>query len=116
MLLNLTIPCRFSFLEERTDSLLRLLCFPPLDQGVDRVINNGIVDFRAQNLYGFLLLTGEGIEKNVKEAISWFEKSLKNGHIDASFHLGNIYYKGIDVPKDAELAAKYYLEFTKSVK
>ncbi|CAG8519593.1 6567_t:CDS:2 [Ambispora leptoticha] len=62
----------------------------------------------AQLRYGHCLWRGEGIEKNIDEAIDYFQKAAHNGNHTAMFNIGNIYYNGINAEKD-EIKGEYWL-------
>lgn len=51
---------------------------------------------------------GEGVQRNSKEAIKWYEKAAAMGHVEAMLVLGNIYYMGQGILKDDETAFKWY--------
>lgn len=58
----------------------------------------------AQNSLGRLLSTGEGVDRNIKEAIYWTKQALRQGSPCAAFNLGTIYR---DVGKPT-LAFRWY--------
>ncbi|CAG8613171.1 10123_t:CDS:2 [Ambispora leptoticha] len=59
----------------------------------------------AQLRYGHCLWKREGVEKDVIEAVAYFEKSADNGNSTAIYNVGNMYYNGIqNIEKGA-----YYL-------
>jgi TPR repeat protein len=51
---------------------------------------------------------GEGVDKDLKKAVYWFEKAATQGHIDAQFRLYEIYYGG-GIGQDLQKAA-YWCE------
>ncbi|KAF0475611.1 kinase-like protein [Gigaspora margarita] len=67
--------------------------------------DSGLAD--AQLRYGHCLWLGEGIQKNIKEAIEYFQKSADNGNTTALYNIGNLYYNGTGVPQDKELGIRY---------
>ena len=52
--------------------------------------------------------SGEGVMRNVKEAIKWYEKAANIGHVDSMITLGNFYYMGQDILRDYKKAFKWY--------
>ncbi|CAG8471266.1 10392_t:CDS:2 [Cetraspora pellucida] len=67
--------------------------------------DTGLAD--AQLRYGHCLWLGEGIQKNIREAIEYFQKSADNGNTTALYNIGNLYYNGSGVPQDKELGIRY---------
>ncbi|CAB4482672.1 hypothetical protein RhiirA1_473797 [Rhizophagus irregularis] len=63
----------------------------------------------AKVRYGDCLYNGKGVEKNVSEALKYFEKAAEDGHKVAMYNVGNMYYNGIGCTKDIE-KAKYYMK------
>ena len=47
---------------------------------------------------------GDGIEKNISEAIKWYKKAAKLGHIDSMETLANCYDSGTGVGQDYEMS------------
>lgn len=63
----------------------------------------------AQNEYGNRLMSGRDVDKNVEEAISWYDAAAKIGNMDAQYNLGRIYEEGVgSVVKDANEAIKWF--------
>ena len=54
----------------------------------------------AQLMLGLCYVMGEGIKKNEKEALKWFEKAAFQGNRSAMFRLAACYEKGIGTDKD----------------
>jgi len=54
----------------------------------------------AQYQMGLMLEQGQGTEANLTEAYKWYKKAADQGIADAYFALGQIYYRGVAVPKD----------------
>jgi len=50
----------------------------------------------SQFLVGYCYKYGEGVEKNVHEAISWFKKATEQGHASAQYNMGCTYRDGDD--------------------
>ncbi|CAG8743356.1 1924_t:CDS:1, partial [Dentiscutata heterogama] len=68
--------------------------------------DSGLAD--AQLRYGHCLWLGEGVQKNIKEAIEYFQKSADNGNTTALYNIGNLYYNGsAGVSQDKELGIRY---------
>ncbi|MGB7285301.1 MAG: peptidoglycan-binding protein [Salaquimonas sp.] len=51
---------------------------------------------------------GDGVERNLEEAIVWYQKAAETGHAPAQYRLGNFYEKGHGVTADPAEAAKWY--------
>jgi TPR repeat protein len=91
-------------------------------KAVSKVINVGIgknplVDLKemaeqgdanAQSDLGFRYANGEGVAKNLLEAVKWFRKAANQGLAEAQYNLGNSYLKGEGVAKDAVEAVKWF--------
>ena len=58
---------------------------------------------------GLIYSNGEGVEKDLKEAIYWFKKSASLKNVLAEYKLGYIYDNGLGVQKDSKKAYEYYL-------
>ena len=58
-----------------------------------------------------MYLNGINVDKNVNEALVWFEKSALNGIKISYKAIGDIYLKGNGVKQDFKEAFKWYLEF-----
>ena len=71
-----------------------------------RVAENG--DAKAQYILGEALFEGNGIEKNRKEAIKWFQKAAEQGNANAQFALGNCFFNGFEVEKNEKEAVKWF--------
>ncbi len=71
-----------------------------------RAAENG--DDHAQTLLGALLATGDGVKKDEKAAIGWFEKAADSGNTQAQAVLGELYELGWGgLKKDEAKAAKW---------
>ncbi len=65
---------------------------------------------------GFMLILGEGTERNVPTGLRWMEQSAVNGYIYATSVLSDTYSKGLyGIAPDAEKAA-YWNEQINSLK
>jgi tetratricopeptide (TPR) repeat protein len=65
-------------------------------------------DFYAQFYLGFMNQHGLGISTDLTQAVTWYEKSTKNGNFVAQSYLGHIYLRGssaieVDYKKSLEL-------------
>ncbi|CAB4433379.1 unnamed protein product [Rhizophagus irregularis] len=61
----------------------------------------------AKLRYGDCLYNGKGIEKNLPEALKYFEQAADNGFKVAMYNAGKLYYNGDGVEKNKEKAIKY---------
>ncbi len=55
-----------------------------------------------------LYATGNGVERNMKDAIKLYILAAEGGFAPAADELGNIYYEGLGVDKNFDKAAAYY--------
>ncbi len=62
----------------------------------------------AQLKIGICYQTGNGIEKNEKKAVEWYEKAANQGNADAQTCLGLCYGMGIGVTEDFSQAIKWW--------
>lgn len=96
-----------------------LLCFLPIvkaassvqsfDTSIDYTMHRLATEYNdpsAQYLVGRNYLKGKSVEKNVQEAIKWFEMAAKQNHIRAQYQLGKIYLYGEGVKSNLNYA--YY--------
>jgi uncharacterized protein len=51
-----------------------------------------------------------GIAKDPVEARKWYARASRVGHVPAAKTLGDLYYSGVDVPRDVQKAMSYYRE------
>lgn len=65
-------------------------------------------DPSAQYLVGRNYLKGKSVEKDIKEAIKWFEMAAKQDHVRAQYQLGKIYLYGEGIKANLKQAF-YYL-------
>ena len=65
-------------------------------------------DPAAQFILGTLLSKTRDRNRNVPEAVKWYEKSANQGLAKAQFALAEIYYQGTDVPENYQEAIKWY--------
>ena len=59
-------------------------------------------------LLGIIYLNGDGISKDVTQAIFWLQKAGDGGNGDAFTNLGNIYCDGDGVPRDRRKGLGYH--------
>jgi TPR repeat protein len=64
-------------------------------------------DAKAQARLGMCYFDGQGVTKDIDEAVKWLSKAAKQGNAAAQFILGNCYENGIGVSKDEDEAAKW---------
>jgi len=65
-------------------------------------------DAEAQHYLGLSYATGEGVSKDLTEAVKWLRKAAEQGNAAAQNSLGDCYRKGEGVPKDSSEAVKWY--------
>ena len=58
-------------------------------------------------LLGNIFLGGEGVVVNYQKALKWYKMAAKEGHPEAQFNLGWMYYYGRGVTKNNHLAAMW---------
>mgnify|MGYP002738644727 CR=1 FL=1 len=64
-------------------------------------------DAAAQFNLGVMYLNGEGVPRDVSQALTWYHKAAEQGNAVAQFFLGDMYRYGEGVPKDYVQAAKW---------
>ena len=62
----------------------------------------------AQFKLGVMYRYGEGVPKEVQEAVKWYRKAAEQGHAAAQFNLGVMYRHGQGVSQDYQEALKWY--------
>ena len=62
----------------------------------------------AQYALGVAYYKGEGVKKNLDQAIAWFRKAADNGHPIAMFNLGAAYWDGRGVRQNYAQAAEWW--------
>lgn len=65
-------------------------------------------DAEAQNLIGYMLYFGEGVERDRANAQFWFERAAVQAHHGAQLNLAVMLYTGAGAPRDPDLAVRYY--------
>lgn len=63
----------------------------------------------AQFKLAGLCYRGDGVERNVPEAVGWYEKAAEKGHAEAAYNLGTIYEYGLGVKSNRTKATEWYL-------
>ncbi|MCB5248471.1 MAG: tetratricopeptide repeat protein, partial [Candidatus Cloacimonadales bacterium] len=90
-------------------TMLFSLLFATYDKDIDHLISdaeNG--DMEAQYILGLSYYRGEGVEKNSKQAVYWYEKAANLGDADAQYNLGSCYANGEGVVKNYKQAVYWY--------
>jgi TPR repeat protein len=67
----------------------------------------------AQFSLGFLYHSGQGVSRDIVEAIDWYEKSAEQGFLEAQLRLGSLYDFGKEISEDNTEALKWYVEAAK---
>jgi TPR repeat protein len=76
---------------------------------IDKVISRAEQgDAQAQYELASRYEKGEGIKKNIDEALKWYRKAAENGHAGAQVDLGWFYQKGQFVEKNIKQAIALY--------
>jgi TPR repeat protein len=52
--------------------------------------------------------TGSGVQKDYKEALSWYQKAAAKGNADALYSLGEAYEHGQGVRENVQQAVNWY--------
>ena len=64
----------------------------------------------SQTTLGVCYELGEGVEKNLAQAVAWYEKAAQNGWAGGLVRLGRCYAEGLGVAEDPQKAAKLWLQ------
>jgi TPR repeat protein len=68
----------------------------------------------ASMILADLYLKGDGpIAKDPQAARKWLERAVQTGYVPASKDLGDLYYRGVDMPKDVKTAFRHYMDAAK---
>ena len=62
----------------------------------------------SQSNLGVLYAAGKVVEKDMTEAVKWFEKAALQGQPTAQFNLAQAYHDGTAIPQDLVEAYKWY--------
>ena len=65
-------------------------------------------DVESQSVLGYMYVTGEGIQKNYKEAKHWLKQAGEQGNADAQYNLGVMYAEGVGQPRNYRDSLKLY--------
>lgn len=65
-------------------------------------------DAGAQYTIGQKYSAGDGVSKNMEEAVKWLEQSAVQGNADAQLSLGSLFISGRGVPRNSTEAAKWF--------
>jgi len=93
-------------------------CWDCLDKFADAEMNNNANatvysrardgNVEAQLKLFVMYYNGDGVEKNIEQAIYWLTKAANQGDVTAQNELGNFYLNGNGVQKDAAQALTWY--------
>jgi TPR repeat protein len=67
---------------------------------IDNIKKAEAGDAEAQVKVGIAYGNGEGVAKNIHQAVYWYRKSAENGNRYGQYNLGYCYYQGLGVTKD----------------
>lgn len=67
-------------------------------------------DAEAQNYLGVCFEHGDGINKDLKQAVVWFQKSAAQGNLDAQCNLGNCYFYGFGTDVNGKAAFYWFMK------
>ena len=62
---------------------------------------------------GLMRFYGQGVDRDTKEAVSYFRQAANKGHIDAQSTLGMLLSDGSQVSKDDTAAAAWFMSAAK---
>src|SRR5688500_9152855 len=65
-------------------------------------------DVVAQRKLGTSYYYGNGVEKNLTEAVKWWRKAAVQGDAEAQFNVGACYYNGTGVEKNLTEGVEWY--------
>lgn len=71
-----------------------------------RAAEQGYAD--AQFNLGLMYANGEGVEKDMAQAVELFKKAAEQGHVDAQNNLGAMYFTGEGVDRDEKKAIEWF--------
>lgn len=69
-------------------------------------------DSLAQANAGICYITGQGVARNLEQAIYWLTKSAEAGERHGQYNLGFCYYEGLGVKQDYAKAVYWYTKAT----
>ncbi len=82
--------------------------FDPLEPDRNTAVGEAAVILANVYRNGF-----PGIAKDPAQARKWYARAIEVGHLPAAKVLGDLYYFGIDTPRDVKKAAGYYRQAAK---
>jgi TPR repeat protein len=59
-------------------------------------------------MIGRIYRDGDGVSRDVAEAIRWFQKAADQGYVDAMTELGGLYATGQSIPRDCAAAHRWF--------
>ena len=62
----------------------------------------------AQTELGVLYLDGEGVPRDLTQAVNWLQKAAELGSAEAQYRMGTFHAAGRGVPRDNDEASKWY--------
>lgn len=65
-------------------------------------------DVQSQAMAGYMYVSGDGVERNYREAYHWLMKAAQKGNADAQQNLGVMFENGFLVELNYQTAAKWY--------
>ncbi len=71
-------------------------------------------DANAAFQIGYSYEKGQGVKKNLVEAVKWYRMGAEKGDMQAALNLAGIYLKGVGVKKNEEKAIELYVQVGKS--
>lgn len=67
----------------------------------------------AQRTLGQMYEKGQSVERDVAEAVQWYEKAAKRGDLYSQLSLGHLYKNGIDIAQDYDKTLNWFSEAAK---
>ena len=67
-------------------------------------------DADAQYKLALIYENGIGVEPSPREAFAWYEKAIRQGHVEAMTALGDMYFDGAGSEPDPSMATFWYLK------
>lgn len=65
-------------------------------------------NLQAQTELAKAYQTGDGVQKDLVEAIKWYRQAAEGGDAQAQVGLGEMYFKGDGIEQDLKIAAQWY--------
>jgi TPR repeat protein len=59
-------------------------------------------------MIGRIYRDGDGVSRDVAEALRWFQKAADQGYVDAMTELGGMYAAGQGTPRDCAAAQRWF--------